>query len=246
MVEQLRLHILVVGGSGGIGFAVVKHLLSELSRFDFLDVHVDATYHSQQPELENSRLNWHNVDATNEADIEQLSKQFEKLDWLINCVGMLHTPDLGPEKNLSSIDPEFFLKNISVNTLPSLLLAKHFTPILRTSDNPKFAVVSAKVGSISDNRLGGWYSYRSSKAALNMFIKTMSIEWQRTIKKGTVLALHPGTTDSALSKPFQTNVPEGKLFDSSYVAHQLVDIIRTATPDNSGHFYAYDGEQLSW
>jgi len=246
MVEQLRLHILVVGGSGGIGFAVVKHLLSELSRFDFLDVHVDATYHSQQPELENSRLNWHKVDATNEADIDQLSKQFEKLDWLINCVGMLHTPDLGPEKNLSSIDPEFFLKNISVNTLPSLLLAKHFTPILRTSDNPKFAVVSAKVGSISDNRLGGWYSYRSSKAALNMFIKTMSIEWQRTIKKGTVLALHPGTTDTALSKPFQTNVPEGKLFESSYVAHQLVDIIRTATPDNSGHFYAYDGEQLSW
>ncbi|RIH72004.1 short chain dehydrogenase [Vibrio splendidus] len=246
MVEQLRLHILVVGGSGGIGFAVVKHLLSELSRFDFLDVHVDATYHSQQPELENSRLNWHKVDATNEADIEQLSKQFEKLDWLINCVGMLHTPDLGPEKNLSSIDPEFFLKNISVNTLPSLLLAKHFTPVLKTSDNPKFAVVSAKVGSISDNRLGGWYSYRSSKAALNMFIKTMSIEWQRTIKKGTVLALHPGTTDTALSKPFQTNVPEGKLFESSYVAHQLVDIIRTATPDNSGHFYAYDGEQLKW
>ncbi|MDH5937376.1 SDR family oxidoreductase [Vibrio splendidus] len=246
MVEQLRLHILVVGGSGSIGFAVVKHLLSELSRFDFLDVQVDATYHSQQPELENSRLSWHKVDATNEADIEQLSKQFEKLDWLINCVGMLHTPELGPEKNLSSIDPEFFLKNISVNTLPSLLLAKHFTPVLRTSDNPKFAVVSAKVGSISDNRLGGWYSYRSSKAALNMFIKTMSIEWQRTIKKGTVLALHPGTTDTALSKPFQTNVPEGKLFESSYVAHQLVDIIRTATPDNSGHFYAYDGEQLSW
>ncbi|EAQ52670.1 SDR family oxidoreductase [Vibrio sp. MED222] len=246
MVEQLRLHILVIGGSGGIGFAVVKHLLSELSRFDFLDVHVDATYHSQRPELEDSRLNWHQVDATSEADIERLSTQFERLDWLINCVGMLHTPDLGPEKNLSSIDPEFFLKNISVNTLPSLLLAKHFTPILKSSDNPKFAVVSAKVGSISDNRLGGWYSYRSSKAALNMFIKTMSIEWQRTLKKGTVLALHPGTTDTALSKPFQTNVPEGKLFESSYVAHQLVDIIRTATPDNSGHFYAYDGEQLSW
>ncbi|CDT58652.1 SDR family oxidoreductase [Vibrio coralliirubri] len=246
MVEQLRLHILVVGGSGGIGFAMVKHLLSELSRFDFLDVHVDATYHSQQPELENNRLSWHKVDATDEADIKRLSYEFDQLDWLINCVGMLHTPDLGPEKNLSSIDPEFFLKNISVNTLPSLLLAKHFTPILRTSDNPKFAVVSAKVGSISDNRLGGWYSYRSSKAALNMFIKTMSIEWQHTIKKGTVLALHPGTTDTALSKPFQTNVPEGKLFESSYVAHQLVDIIRTATPDKSGHFYAYDGEQLNW
>ena len=209
-------------------------------------MHVDATYYSQQPELENRRLSWHKVDATDEADIKRLSSEFDQLDWLINCVGMLHTPDLGPEKNLSSIDPEFFLKNISVNTLPSLLLAKHFTPILKASDNPKFAVVSAKVGSISDNRLGGWYSYRSSKAALNMFIKTMSIEWQRTIKKGTVLALHPGTTDTALSKPFQTNVPEGKLFESSYVAHQLVDIIRTARPDNSGHFYAYDGEQLSW
>lgn len=246
MVEQLRLHILVIGGSGGIGFAVVKHLLSELSRFDFLDVHVDATYHSQQPDLEDHRLHWHQVDATSEVDIKELSTQFERLDWLINCVGMLHTPDLGPEKNLSSIDPEFFLKNISVNTLPSLLLAKHFTPILKASDNPKFAVVSAKVGSISDNRLGGWYSYRSSKAALNMFIKTMSIEWQRTLKKGTVLALHPGTTDTALSKPFQNNVPQGKLFESSYVAHQLVDIIRTATPEQSGHFYAYDGEQLTW
>ncbi|MFA0077766.1 SDR family oxidoreductase [Vibrio artabrorum] len=246
MVEQLRLHILVVGGSGGIGFAVVKHLLSELSRFDFLDVYVDATYHSQQPNLEHRRLNWHKIDATHEADIERLSSQFERLDWLINCVGMLHTPDLGPERNLSSIDPEFFLKNISVNTLPSLLLAKHFTPLLKLSDNPKFAVVSAKVGSISDNRLGGWYSYRSSKAALNMFIKTMSIEWKRTLKKGTVLALHPGTTNTALSKPFQTNVPKGKLFDSSYVAHRLIDMISSATPEKSGHFYAYDGKQLTW
>lgn len=245
MVEQLRLHILVVGGSGGIGFAVVKHLLSELSRFDFLDVHVNATYHSQQPELENSRLNWHRVDATNEADIKCLSSEFDQLDWLINCVGMLHTPELGQRKTYRPLTLNF-PQNISVNTLPSLLLAKHFTPILKASDNPKFAVVSAKVGSISDNRLGGWYSYRASKAALNMFIKTMSIEWQRTLKKGTVLALHPGTTDTALSKPFQTNVPEGKLFESSYVAHQLVDIIRTATPDKSGDFYAYDGEQLSW
>ncbi|WP_215406085.1 SDR family oxidoreductase [Vibrio gigantis] len=246
MVEQLRLHILVIGGSGGIGLAVVKHLLSELSRFDFLDIHVAATYHSQKPEIDDKRLNWYQVDVTQESDIVELRSQFDQLDWLINCVGMLHTPELGPEKNLSSIDPEFFLKNISVNTLPSLLLAKHFTPVLKMSDNPKFAVVSAKVGSISDNRLGGWYSYRSSKAALNMFIKTMSIEWQRSIKKGTVIALHPGTTDTALSKPFQGNVPQGKLFESSYVAHQLVDIIRTSTPDNSGHFYAYDGEQLSW
>lgn len=246
MVEQLRLHILVIGGSGGIGLAVVKHLLSELSRFDFLDIHVAATYHSQKPEIDDKRLTWHQVDVTQESDIAELRSQFDQLDWLINCVGMLHTPEIGPEKNLSSIDPEFFLKNMSVNTLPSLLLAKHFTPLLKASDNPKFAVVSAKVGSISDNRLGGWYSYRSSKAALNMFIKTMSIEWGRTIKKGTILALHPGTTDTALSKPFQANVPEGKLFDSAYVAHQLVGIIRTATPEQSGHFYAYNGEQLPW
>lgn len=246
MVEQLRLQVLVIGGSGGIGSAVLQRLLSELSHFDFLDVHVDATYHSQRPTLEDKRLHWHQLDATNEAEVAQLSAKFNRLDWLINCVGMLHTPDLGPEKNLSSIAPEFFLKNISVNTLPSLLLAKHFTPILKSSDNPKFAVVSAKVGSISDNRLGGWYSYRSSKAALNMFIKTMSIEWRRTIKQGTVLALHPGTTDTSLSKPFQANVPEGKLFESDYVAHQLVKIISGATPKSSGNFYAYNGEQLTW
>ena len=117
MVEQLRLQILVIGGSGGIGFAVVQHLLSELSHFDFLDVQVDATYYSQCPTLEDTRLHWHQLDATNETEVAQLSARFNKLDWLINCVGMLHTPNLGPEKNLSSIDPEFFLENIDMERM---------------------------------------------------------------------------------------------------------------------------------
>ncbi|MBN8110500.1 SDR family NAD(P)-dependent oxidoreductase, partial [Vibrio vulnificus] len=89
---------------------------------------------------------------------------------------------------------------IAVNTLPTLLLAKYFSPLMKASTAAKFVSISAKVGSISDNRLGGWYSYRASKAALNMLLKTLSIEWQRTIKQGVVLALHPGTTDTPLSK----------------------------------------------
>lgn len=123
-----------------------------------------------------------------------------------------------------------------VNTLPSLLLAKYFTPKLKRSTAPKFATISAKVGSISDNQLGGWYSYRASKAALNMFLKTMSIEWQRMVKHGTVLSLHPGTTDTALSAPFQTNVPEGKLFTPERVAKDLLGLIEKHPRKIAGRF----------
>ena len=159
---------------------------------------------------------------------------------------MLHTQEKGPEKNLSSLDADFFQQTITVNTLPSLLLAKYFTPKLKCSTAPKFATISAKVGSISDNQLGGWYSYRASKAALNMFLKTMSIEWQRMVKHGTVLSLHPGTTDTALSAPFQTNVPEGKLFTPERVAKDLLGLLEKATPQDSGAFWAYDGTLLPW
>ena len=233
--------VLVIGGSGGIGEAMVKQLQT-------IDptTNIHTTFCNGKPDFSLENVTWHKVDVTKESDVKQLASHFTTLDWIINCVGILHTATHKPEKSLNTITPDFFLENISTNTLPTLLLAKHFTPLLARSPAGKLATLSAKVGSISDNRLGGWYSYRSSKAALNMVIKSISIEWRRVAKKAVVLSLHPGTTDTPLSKPFQTNVPEGKLFDADDVARQLLSIIERSTPEESGRFFAYDGEELPW
>ncbi|EGT3626911.1 SDR family oxidoreductase [Morganella morganii] len=233
--------VLIVGGSGGIGQAMVKQVQET-----YPDATVHATYRHHLPQDRQNNIQWHKLDVTNEAEIKQLSEQLTELDWLINCVGILHTQDKGPEKSLQSLDIAFFQHNLTLNTLPSVMLAKHFCHVLKQSDSARFAVISAKVGSISDNRLGGWYSYRASKAALNMFLKTLSIEWQRTMKHCVVLSLHPGTTDTPLSQPFQQSVPKGKLFTPEYVANCLLPIIANATPAQTGRFFAYDGTELPW
>lgn len=235
------MNIVIIGGSGGIGLAMVQEVLSR-----FHHAKVAATYHNTSPTWQHPRLTWHALDATQETQVQALSEPFSQVDWLINCVGVLHTPSKGPEKNLSALDTDFFLYNLTHNALPSLLLAKHFTAKLKHSDAAKFATLSARVGSISDNQLGGWYSYRASKAALNMLLKTLSIEWKRSLKKGVVLALHPGTTDTKLSAPFHSNVAPDKLFSPARVAHDLVNLIDAATPEHSGGFYAYDGQVLPW
>ncbi|WP_117232820.1 SDR family oxidoreductase [Vibrio maerlii] len=234
------MNILILGGNGGIGRAIVDECLN---RYPEATIH--ATFRLAQPE-EVHNVVWYQVDVTQELEMEALSQRIPKVDWIVNCIGLLHNEQHGPEKNVSAISSDFFQQNIMTNTLPTLLLAKHFTPKLKLSASPKLATISAKVGSISDNRLGGWYSYRASKAALNMALKTLSIEWQRSVKNGVVLALHPGTTDTHLSKPFQARVPEGKLFTSQRVANDLLDIIENSSPENSGKFFAYNGEELSW
>ena len=233
--------VLVIGGSGGIGKAVVEQLQTIQPT-----ANIHTTFFNGKPDFSLENVTWHKVDITKESDVQQLASHFSSLDWVINCVGILHTTTHQPEKSLNTIDPEFFLENMTTNALPTLLLAKHFTSLLKRSPAGKLATISAKVGSISDNRLGGWYSYRSSKASLNMLIKSISIEWSRVAKRATILSLHPGTTDTPLSKPFQTNVPEGKLFDADDVARQLLSIIERSTPQESGRFFAYNGEELPW
>ncbi|CAH0530269.1 SDR family oxidoreductase [Vibrio hippocampi] len=239
------MNILILGASGAIGFALLQQTFKQ-----FPDAKIWGTYHRSQPESATldpeSRVTWVKLDLTDERQIERLSSNIENLDWLINCVGILHNEQVKPEKSIGSFDGDFFMQNIQINTLPTLLLAKHFTPALKKSTHPRFAVISARVGSIEDNRLGGWYSYRSSKAALNMALKTLSIEWGRTVQSGVVLALHPGTTDSELSKPFQANVPQGKLFRPEKVACDIIHILQCHRPEASGQFIAYDGTIVPW
>jgi len=144
-------NVLIVGASGGIGAAMVSELLK---RSDINQV--IATFYRNQPLISDDRLQWYSVDITKEKQIEALAAQIDRLDWIINCVGLLHTGSYRPEKTARVVDPEFFMENIRVNTLPSLLLAKHFERQLRSQLTTVFATISAKVGSINDNRLGDW------------------------------------------------------------------------------------------
>ena len=235
------MNALIMGGSGGIGRAFVDYLLKQ----EEASV-IHTTYHQHYPDLDEKRVILHRVDVSREAEIENLCSQLDEIDLCINAVGMLHDPVNGPEKSTRQIDPDFFMKNMTVNALPTLLLAKHITPHFKHRRPAHFATVSARVGSIEENYLGGWYSYRSSKAALNMILKTLSIEWKRSLPNVTVSALHPGTVETRLSGPFQKNVPAGQLFNAAKSVGQMMQVIGQLTPKQSGNFWSFDGEKLPW
>jgi NAD(P)-dependent dehydrogenase (short-subunit alcohol dehydrogenase family) len=235
------MNIVIVGGSGGIGQAFVKHIATQPH---VQSIH--ATYYHTQPLFSHHKVNWERVDVTNESSIQAWLEQIDEIDWLINAVGILHRSPQGPEKTVRMLDSEFFLQNVMINTMPTLLLAKNMHKKFRHGRPAIFATISARVGSITDNYLGGWYSYRASKAALNMCIKTLSIEWQRTLPNVTVAALHPGTTDTALSKPFQKNVPPEQLFSPAQSVGYMMDVLNNLKPVNTGKLWAFDGELLPW
>lgn len=242
--------VALVGGSGGIGAALLS-LLSD--RPDVESIH--STYF-RSPAAgsigslgqfgSNVDVVWSQVDVANEHSVEQWMAKVGQIDWLINCAGFLHDSTSTPEKSISQFDPAYFEKNMHANCLPNLILAKYAGQALKTSDKGLFASVTAKVGSIEDNRLGGWYSYRASKAAANMVLKSLSIEWQRTAPQLRVLVLHPGTTDTKLSAPFQARVAPGKLFTTEQTASYLLTQLDQAHEFPSGRFVAYDGEEIPW
>ncbi len=233
------MNVIIFGGGGGIGAALIKEV-----RARFPQATVFATWHSTQPDV--SDVHWSRVDVTDEAQISAFAEGIGDVTWIVNAVGMLHTQDLQPEKSIKELDPAFFSHNLNVNVLPTLLIAKHFMKHLRHGQPSVYATVSARVGSITDNRLGGWYSYRCSKAALNMAIKNISLEYKRVLPAVCVTALHPGTTDTELSAPFQARVPQGKLFPTAKTAAFLVDRLEALTPADTGQFLAYDGSEIPW
>lgn len=233
--------ILIIGASGGIGKAIVSHITATLP-----EAKIYATYHSTLPRAKHSNIIWFNTNASLDADVKQLAEKLPKLDILINAAGFLHNNARKPEKSVNEFTPELFNQNLNSNTLPTLLLAKYFATHLKAKQQTYFISLSAKIGSIEDNRLGGWISYRCSKAALNMAIKTISIEWKLKLPHCCVLAFHPGTTDTQLSQPFQKNVPANKLFTADYVSQKLFKIISQVNPSDTGKFYSFSGEELPW
>ena len=241
VVDKEPNQIIVIGGNGGIGWALVQELLE---RFPTSTLH--ATYNRSEIPGHHARLQWYQLDICSAEAIEALSTSFDCADWLINCAGYLHGNQGGPEKSIKSVSSDFLVESIRINTIPTLQLAKSFSAAMRKSLAPVLATVSARVGSIEDNRLGGWYSYRISKAALNMALKTLSIEWKHSHPKGCVAALHPGTNDTRLSKPFQANVAAENLFTPAYTASHFTNLLSRLGPEQSGKFWAWDGEIIPW
>jgi NAD(P)-dependent dehydrogenase (short-subunit alcohol dehydrogenase family) len=251
---------LIIGGTGGIGQAIVKELLQRIAneqneQSDGNIGRVYATYHKSQPDFAADNLYWISMDVSDEGSIEQaiadIKQQTTHIDWVINCVGLLHTANNQPEKALRQLETDFFLQSMQINALASLLIAKHIRPLLakseRDADRPAiFATISARVGSISDNHLGGWYSYRMSKAALNMGMKNLSIEWSWSLKDVCVVVMQPGTVDTQLSSPFQSNVADEKLFSPAYSAERLLEVLDRMSAAQSGSFVDWAGESIPW
>lgn len=233
--------VLVAGGNGAIGQAWVRYYLG---RSDVGSV--IATWHSRTPLLSDARLRWLQVDLTDEASVARLADGVTSLDGVICAAGFLHDRDCQPEKSIRDCSTSKLMKNMQLNTLPALLLAQNLQKALRHGRPAHFAAISAKVGSIEDNRLGGWYSYRASKAALNMFLKTLALEWRRSLPQVCVSALHPGTVASDLSAPFASRVPPEKLFTPDHSVACMADVLDRLRPEDSGGYWSWNGERLPW
>ena len=224
-------HALVLGASGAIGSALTAQL-----RDDPRCAKVLALGRSSTPAVD------FDAPATIAEAAHSLAPQ-GPWNLLLVATGMLHGPTGTPEKRLAGLHAEHMAASFAVNTIGPALALAHFAPQLAQGERSVVAVLSAKVGSIGDNRLGGWYSYRASKAALNMVLKTAAIELARTHPQAVVAALHPGTVDSALSAPFRGTKIWRPARDA---AHDLLAVIDGLQPQDSGGFWAYDGQRLPW
>ncbi|MDR9432478.1 MAG: SDR family NAD(P)-dependent oxidoreductase [Spiribacter sp.] len=244
----------VIGASGGIGAALTERLLAHTSVTRVWA----ACRQPECPVLEDlvrrfgDRIRPLMVDVTDassiEATVAQIRAQTPAVHLLINAFGFLHDAEarIWPEKRIEEITPEGLLRNFQINAMAPALIARHTFALLNHRERAVFASLSARVGSISDNGLGGWYAYRSSKAAQNMLTRGFAVEGARRAKRLIYLALHPGTTDSGLSEPFQSGVPEGKLFSPDFAATKLLEQIDTASIEDSGQFFAWDGQSIPW
>ncbi len=245
-------NVLVTGASSGIGLALVQQLLANKHVAQVVGVSRSATSSESLARLQRAsgnRLLRIDADLTKESDLAYLASQLHELAALhlvINAAGVLHGPDLSPEKSIEKISMASLQQVFALNAFAPVLLAKTLLPQLCRGQPALFASLSARVGSIGDNRAGGWYAYRGSKAAQNQLLKTFSIEFKRRNPLSVCLLLHPGTVDTPLSLPFQANVPTEKLFDSARAAEQLLAVIARSTPNDSGRFIAWDGTDIVW
>lgn len=224
-------HALVLGASGGIGSAF-------LSAFEDDPACVRATGLSRQDD---------GFDVTDEASVAAAAQRLEsegiKFDVIVCATGALTIDGVGPEKSIRAIEPDAMAAQFALNAIGPALVLKHFNGLLHRDRRSLIAFLSARVGSIGDNRLGGWISYRASKAALNQIVRTASIEIARTQPQAVVAALHPGTVATSLSDRFSVGHERFTPGDS---VRRMLAVLDALEPAQTGGFYAYDGTAISW
>lgn len=225
---------IVVGASGGIGRALADALSEEGVFAPVIRIARSGTHISLDL-----------TDETSIADAATMLASGETPRLVVVATGLLHDVTHRPEKSIAALDPAWMAENFRINTIGPALVAKHFLPLMPRTGRSVFAILSARVASISDNRLGGWHSYRASKAALNMLIRTLAVEHARNAPSGIIVGLHPGTVDTPLSRPFQGNVAPGKLFPPDRAALQLLDVLDGLKPADSGRVFAWDGAEIA-
>ncbi|MBS40235.1 MAG: hypothetical protein CMM83_00690 [Rhodospirillales bacterium] len=238
-------NIAVVGAGGGIGKALIDCLALDDNRPNIIALNRGDVRRSGWKGLFKS------LELENESSIKEASEfircKMGNLSAVIVATGLLHD-DTGikPEKSWNSLDPYSIERVYRVNTVGPALVAKYFLPLLDDNCKSVFACLSARVGSISDNVLGGWYAYRASKAALNMILKNLSIELRRKNKNAICVGLHPGTVSTKLSKPFSNNVLPETIVSPEQAAINLLSLLNDFTVSDSGKIFAYDGSIIPY
>ncbi len=235
----------VVGATGGLGRAFVE-LLAAHPRVAAVHACARSPLRARP-----DKVTGHFLDLEDESSIAKaaatLAGTAGELRLVILATGLLHDGEnVRPEKTWRSLSAPAMAAAFRVNSIGPALVAKHFLPLLSGTGKAAFAAVSARVGSIEDNELGGWHAYRASKAALNMVVKTLSIELARRKPEALCVALHPGTVDTPLSKPFQAGVPAERLFAPEQSAGRLLAVLDSLVPEQTGQFFAWDGQRIAF
>jgi NAD(P)-dependent dehydrogenase (short-subunit alcohol dehydrogenase family) len=234
----------LVVGSGGIGAALLSALARRAPGLTRVTTHRSPRTGSRFPATASIPLDLN--DDQSLSDLVGLLSDRPPLRLVINTVGLLHDADLQPEKRLARVSRSNLERSFAVNAFGPVLLAAALAPLFKRDQPLHFASLSARVGSIGDNRSGGWYSYRAAKAAQNQLLRTLALEWQRTLPRACVSLLHPGTTATELSRPFRAGVAPEKLFTPERCADQLLSVLEQLSPSDTGQFWAWDGQQIPW
>ena len=236
-------HIVVFGSSGAIGNALIQQLAEKHPNATVSGI--SRTQINQEPRQSN--VNLHVCNYADEYELSRLSNEFGEqhpcIDLLLIASGVLTAVSPKPEKSVNDITEIELLENIRINAIIPALIFKHFFILLKASSNPTFGALSARIGSISDNRLGGWYAYRMAKAALNMFIKTASLELKRKNKQSVVVGLHPGTVKTKFSERFINDTTKN-CFTPEVAATQLINVFSGLEPAQTGKCFAWDGTEI--
>lgn len=228
----------LICGYGGVGRALIDALKRK--------GHVVTCITRGQ--LQNMDFISHKIDLTKASSVLFMKEIFNdiKFDVVINTIGILHDDQQLPEKNIQQVNQDWLFRNVTINVLPSIYLTQALEHGMKRDEVLKFVTMSARVSSMSDNILGGWYSYRMSKAMLNMYLKNLSIEWKRKFPRVIVTGYHPGTVNTNLSEPFQKNIPLERLFDPKKAAKYFLDFIESMKEEDSGFLFDWKKQKIEF